>query len=809
MNDSHGRSIGTRARACARLAALATVTVLWLALAGGAAQAQTALPPAIGSVTPYYGPPEGGTLVTITGLSLNVDPAVIFTFGGVPATVQTLAARSATVIVPPHAPGIVDVTATFSDGRTATLSPAFLYGAPSPIGHPGAVERVSVGTVGNQATVFSRYRIGIASSAITPDGRFVAFSSDAADLVLPDPGIPPRATAHGIFVRDRLAGTTTIVPAQAPENFVAAISNDGRYVAIKTDGPGPDHVYRHDRQSGAAELVSVSLTGTFGNNTSHYPAMSRDGRYVVFASAASDLAAGDTNGKTDVFLRDMQLGTTINLTAGGDDNADSNVAVSGDGQLVVFASRASNLVAGDANGRSDLFVYEIATGALARIGLAPGGAEPNGDASRPVVTPDGRCVAFISSATNLVAGDTNFWSDTFLLDRSTGAIARVSIASDGTQANGTAWPRGITADGRKVSFYSGASTLVAGDLNAAADVFVYDAVTGETMLVSTAADGMLLPGSTVGGAMTDDGAQILLETPAPLLPDDTNAMGDLYVKAVGNTPSGTNVQVMPVDPSTGGQPASITFSEVTAAGDTTVVSTPDGPAAPAGFELIGAYYDITTSASFTPPATVCVGYPVPLPSGFVESTLALYHYEGEAWVALPTISQDLTNHVLCASTNSFSPFAVFGRPPSDEAETGRIVGGGVVADGGDRAVFEFAVRASERGERGHIEVVWRARGGRHDRFASASVSAVSFSDDPGFTPGRRSRPTVDTVAFSGTGRWNGQGGYSFQAQATDQGEPGRGRDTFTVTIRNPSGAIVASIAGTLDAGNIQSTRIGR
>jgi hypothetical protein len=88
---------------------------------------------------------------------------------------------------------------------------------PPAIGHPGAVERVSVGSAGNQATLFSIHRIGIASSAITPDGRFVAFSSDAADLVLPDPGIPPRATAHGIFVRDRLSGITTIVPAQAPE----------------------------------------------------------------------------------------------------------------------------------------------------------------------------------------------------------------------------------------------------------------------------------------------------------------------------------------------------------------------------------------------------------------------------------------------------------------------------------------------------------------------------------------------------------------------------------------------------------------
>lgn len=767
--------------------------------------------PAISAVVPYYAPTAGGATVTINGLNLNLDPGVRFTFGGLDATIQSVSARSATVVVPAHPPGVVDVSVSFTDGRSSTFAQQFLYGEPPPIGHRGAVERVSIGTDGNQATVFSGYNIGSRAGVLTPDGRTVAFLSDAADLIVPDPGMPPRGTVSTIYIRDRQSGQTSLVAAQGPENFPEALSADGRFVALKIDGPGPDHVYRYDRLTGTPTLANPTLAGALPLGTSYAPAMSRDGRYVAFASAASDLVPGDTNGRTDVFLRDLDLATTTGLTLGGDGNAGSRVAIGADGRYVFFTSQATNLVPGDTNGKADLFVYDTATTSIERLGLGPGGVEPNGDASQPFVTPDGRFVAFASAASNLVAGDTNNISDVFLLDRATATVTRVSVASDGGATNTPASPRGISADGRRVSFTAGSFTtlvpnVVTGDINGASDLFVRDMRSGETILVGVGADGILLPRGSSGGALSDDGSLVLIDAVDPLVAGDTNGRHDVYIKHIGNTPAGADVMVAPVDPSTGGQPVTITFSEVTSPGETTVVSSTTGPAAPAGFALIGTYYDITTSAGFTPPATVCVVYPVPMPEGVVETDLALYHDEGSAWVALPTVSQDTDAHVICASTTSFSPFAVFGRPEAAADLTGRMVGGGTVGHGRSRAVFELHVRESGRGERGRVSVVAAPRGGR---FVSTGVDAVAFDDDPAFQPGRRPTPAVDSVVFSGTGRWNGRRGYTFEAAATDRGEPGRGRDTFTITIGDASGNVVMSAAGTLEAGNIQSMRVRR
>ena len=149
------------------------------------------------------------------------------------------------------------------------------------------------------------------------------------------------------------------------------------------------------------------------------------------------------------------------------ETAQSAVAsISADGRYVAFISDASNLVPGDTNGVTDIFVYDRQTGTIERVSVAADGTQGNGGSCQPSISADGRYVAFSSYASNLVPGDTNGISDVFVYDRQTDTIERVSVAADGTQGNSYSWqPASISADGRYVAFSSFASNLVPGDTN--------------------------------------------------------------------------------------------------------------------------------------------------------------------------------------------------------------------------------------------------------------------------------------------------------------------------------------------------------
>ena len=146
------------------------------------------------------------------------------------------------------------------------------------------------------------------------------------------------------------------------------------------------------------------------------------------------------------------------------------------------------------------------------------------------------------------------------------------------------------------------------------------------------------------------------------------------------------------------------------------------------------------------------------------------------------------------------------------ATPGRMDGDGSIEADGKQHEFEFLVRERATGaDRGSLRYEVEGLRGRAPRseFVSTAITAVVFSDDPAFQPGHRPLPTIDTVEFTGLGKWNGIGGYSFHVRAADAGEPGRSRDTFTLTIVGPGGATVASVSGVLTGGNIQSSRVKR
>ena len=285
----------------------------------------------------------------------------------------------------------------------------------------------------------------------------------------------------------------------------------------------------------SVERVSVDSAGGEADLDSKWSGVSDDGNLVVFDSDATNLVAGDATGTTDVFLRDRLAGTTVRLSvdaAGAEaDGASSFPALTPDGRYVVFASYASNLVAGDTNGFADIFVIDRVAGTIERISVDAAGAEADDDSLRPAISGDGRCVSFFSYATNLVAGDTNRYADVFVVDRQARTIERVSVDGAGNQADLGSYVNSIASDGVRVAFVSDATNLVAADANNARDAFVHDRSTGSTVRVSVDSNGNEgIGGKADSSRISADGTLCAYSSSADLLvPNDVNGRFDIFV----------------------------------------------------------------------------------------------------------------------------------------------------------------------------------------------------------------------------------------------------------------------------------------
>ena len=241
--------------------------------------------------------------------------------------------------------------------------------------------------------------------------------------------------------------------------------------------------------------ISVAPDGTEGNNYSGYYglALSDNGLFAAFGSDASNLVPGDTNGKTDIFRRNNQTGEVVLISVGYDgspaNNSTSNPSISADGRWVAFASRATNLVENDTNGKSDVFVRDMLYGVTTRISVSPTGMQVDKDSTSHAISADGRWVAFLSGATNLVPGDTNGMADIFLRDMNSGATTLITLSSTGVQTNSMSNAPAISADGRYVAFASLATNLSEADKNTHWDIFLRDTHSGTTTMVSVRSDG--------------------------------------------------------------------------------------------------------------------------------------------------------------------------------------------------------------------------------------------------------------------------------------------------------------------------------
>ena len=288
---------------------------------------------------------------------------------------------------------------------------------------------------------------------------------------------------------------------------------------------------------GRLRLVSVSSQGTRGDDSAGQARMSADGRYVVFGSGATNLVPGDRGHDRDIFLRDRWRGRTTRITLSRDgaeaDGNSSSPTITPDGRYIAYLSDASNLVPGDTNGEDDVFVLDRRTGRTGRVSVSTAGAQADfRSVLRPAISADGRYVAFLSWATNLVAGDTNDDIDVFVRDRRTRTTTRESVSPTGAQADGqSGWEPALSADGRFLAFSSGATNLVPGDTNGMGDVFLRDRRTGRTSRVSVSTAGAQARGDSFQTTMTADGRYVAFTSAAAnLAAGDTNRVNDVFVR---------------------------------------------------------------------------------------------------------------------------------------------------------------------------------------------------------------------------------------------------------------------------------------
>lgn len=400
--------------------------------------------------------------------------------------------------MPPGGPGRAVLTAAF----LVVVAPAAFASE--------RTERVSVGLGGQQGDGQSR------NPSISAQGRYVAFDSRAVNLV------PGATNASGdVILHDRRTGTLTLVSVGRDgqeadgDSYEPLISRGGRFVAFISNArnlvPGvevpdggsiPVQVYLRDLVEGTTVLASANAGGEPADGRASLAAISGDGRFVVFSSSANNLVQG-VAGSPDypnLYVRDMRTGAVTLGDAGtngrpGDAAAGGDAAITPDGRWLAFGSRAGNLVPGDRNGEYDVFLRDRQTGRTVLVSVALGGGPaggglPNDDFGRDVaISDDGGQIAFTSLAPDLVPGDTNGRGDAFVRDVGAGRTERVSVATGGAQTAGGGYRASMSADGRRVAFLSSAPDLVPGDTNRRTDVFVGDRAAGTTVRASVAADG--------------------------------------------------------------------------------------------------------------------------------------------------------------------------------------------------------------------------------------------------------------------------------------------------------------------------------
>jgi Tol biopolymer transport system component len=393
--------------------------------------------------------------------------------------------------------------------QAAALTGRAARAVPVQLARPRQESRLS-GLAGNDVS---------ADPSVSADGNIVLFSSLASNLVAGDTN-----GVLDVFAWNRSAGTVTRVSVDAAGNQFdtpsadAKISPNGRYVAFDNGGD----VYLKDLQTGALERISQPNSDPAGepDQPAYANGVTSSG-LVLFQSKATNLVAGDTNGASDIFVRQLQdapieqVSVSSDAAGGAEGNADSYTgAASDDGRYVVFASRATNLAAGDANGQAGIFVRDLVTGTTTLVSGPRGGGQADGDAGFPSISGNGQLVAFNSDATNLAAGNPSGYQQVYVENLATGVLQRASQTNGGAAGNGDSTEPALSGDGSRVAFRSIATNLAAGDTNSADDVFVQDLARHLISRVSVTAKLAQGNSSSFGPSLNNDGTLVAFPSDA-------------------------------------------------------------------------------------------------------------------------------------------------------------------------------------------------------------------------------------------------------------------------------------------------------
>jgi hypothetical protein len=404
------------------------------------------------------------------------------------------------------------------------------------------IERVSVSSDEVEANGDS---ISPVYDGVSEDGRFVVFESDATNLVPADGN-----GLRDVFVRDRLLGTTIRVSEAwsggdaTGESIYPSISEDGRWIAFSSDAPdlvvddtnAAQDVFVYDRTTGQVSRVSMGWDGSEGNGDSRTPSISGDGRYVAFRSGATNIVPGSMTVSKSIYVRDLQTGDNELVSETWDGFQESGGSwyphISADGRHVAFISNSTDLVSFDDNEVNDVFMRDLDLGVNSMIGVDIDGEAGNSNTGGFGISADGRYAGFFSNASDLLppGEDTNAAQDAFVRDLDLGVTERVSVNSSGSQANAGSGPATLDSSGRYAAFHSEATNLVDGDDNIATDIFGHDRATGISTLLTITAAGVQSDNNSTNPTLSGDGCFVAFNSVATnLVAQDANGFQDVFI----------------------------------------------------------------------------------------------------------------------------------------------------------------------------------------------------------------------------------------------------------------------------------------
>jgi Ca2+-binding RTX toxin-like protein len=401
-----------------------------------------------------------------------------------------------------------------------------------------STERVSTDSVGGEANADSSFAV------LSSNGSHILFDSQASSLVGGDTN-----DVIDVFLKNTQTGETRRVNLDANgeqangDSHAIAVSDDGTKILFESaasnlvgnDTNGKIDLFLKDLNTGVVTLVSTDEVGEALAEDTSGVALSADGTKVLFNTAAK-VVANDTNDAVDAFVKDLTTGKVVRVSTNSSDaeviQGGEAVAMSADGTKILFDSDSADLVNDDTNGVRDSFVKDLLTQETIRVSVNANEKETSSANTSHGLSADGTKVLFSSSADNLVSGDTYGFNDIFIKDLQTGEVTRVNTNRYGEEANSVSVDASFSADGTKVLFNSYANNLFDGDNNDQADAYVKDLVSGDIVRLSNNAQAVSASGTSMGVSLSADGTKALFVSNATDIVNDTNNASDIFLSKV-------------------------------------------------------------------------------------------------------------------------------------------------------------------------------------------------------------------------------------------------------------------------------------